>query len=240
MDPISLDIPGLVRIIAASLVGAILCLDKIIVQFMLSRPIVVAPIVGVILGSPMTGLTVGALIEIFWVNKSPLGTFVPPNDSVVSIIIAITAITLGAKQPLLERELLVLSILLFLPVGFLSQKLEILTARFNESFSEKAILSTEVESPRMRNISPAWPILIYFIFTLALIVLPLSIGLMFIPWMYDQLPPFAQMALFYTYYPLPLIGVAILLTTKQHKKTLLHFSIIFIVASLCMDILGLI
>jgi mannose/fructose/N-acetylgalactosamine-specific phosphotransferase system component IIC len=240
MDPISLDIPVLMRIIVASLVGAILCLDRIVLQVMLSRPIVVASIIGLILGTPLTGLTAGALIEIFWIDKSPLGTFVPPNDSVVAIVTAITVITLGANQPLIRKELLVLAILFYLPLGSVSQKLEPLTARFNEMVSDKALQQAECENQNMKNISPVGPILIYFIYTLSLIALPLAIGLLFIPWIYDQLPPFAQMALFYTYYPLPLIGVAVVLTTTQHKKAPAYFSIIFLVSTLFMEIMGFI
>jgi mannose PTS system EIIC component len=240
MDLVSLDMPVLFRILTGSLAGAILCLDRILVQVMLSRPIVAATIIGSLLGSPLTGLAVGALIEIFWVNKSPLGTFVPPNDSVVAIVTTISVVILGEKLPLNPKELLVLSILTYLPVGFLSQKLEPLTARFNEHISDKALLEAEAEGKNMQNINLIWPILIYFVYTLFLIVFSLAFGLIFIPWLIERLPSFAHKALYCTYYPLPLIGVAVVLTTTQHKKALAYFSIIFIVSALFIEILGVI
>jgi mannose/fructose/N-acetylgalactosamine-specific phosphotransferase system component IIC len=240
MDLIFLDIPVLFRILVASLTGAILCLDRILIQVMLSRPVVTATIVGAIMGRPFTGLAVGALIEIFWVNKSPLGTFVPPNDSVVAVVTTITAVVLGQKLPLETKEILVLCILTYLPLGFFSQKLEPLTARFNERVSDKALQRVESAGENMQTINPAWPILIYFLYALSLIAVPLFVGLIFIPWLFAQLPAFAHKALFYSYYPLPLIGVAVVLTTTQHKKILAYFSIIFIVSSLFIEILGLI
>ena len=240
MDLVSLDMPVLFRILTSSLAGAILCLDRILVQVMLSRPIVAATIVGSLLGSPLTGLAVGALIEIFWVNKSPLGTFVPPNDSVVAIVTTISVVILGEKLPLNPKELLVLSILTYLPVGFLSQKIEPLTARFNEHISDKAFLEAEAEGKNMQNINPTWPILIYFVYTLFLIVFSLAFGLIFIPWLIECLPSFAHKALYYTYYVLPLIGVAAVLTTTQHKKALAYFSIIFIISALFIEVLGVI
>ena len=234
----SLDITVLFRILIASLIGAILCLDRILIQVMLSRPVVAATIIGAILGSPFTGLAVGAIIEIFWVNNSPLGTFVPPNDSVVAIVTTITVVILGEKLPLEPKELLVISILFYLPVGFLSQKLEPLTARFNEHVSDKALQEAESAGKNMLTINPTGPILIYFVYAFSLIVLSLAIGLIFIPWLFGQLPAFAHKALLYTYYPLPLIGVAVVLTTTQHKKAMAYFSIIFMVSSLFIEILG--
>lgn len=240
MDLFSFDMPVLFRILTGSLAGASLCLDRILAQVMLSRPIVAATIIASLLGNPLTGLAAGALIEIFWVNKSPLGTFVPPNDSVVAIVTTISVIILGEKLPLNQKELLVLSILIYLPLGFISQKIEPLTARFNEHISDKALLEAEKEGENMHNIHPVWPIMVYFVYTFFLIVFSLVFGLIFIHWLVERLPSFAQKALYYIYYPLPLLGVAAVLTTAQHKKTLVYFSIIFIVSTLFIDILGLI
>ena len=54
------------KILLVSLVGGILGMDRIVMQAMLSRPIVSAPLVGWVLGDVYTGLIVGALFELFW------------------------------------------------------------------------------------------------------------------------------------------------------------------------------
>jgi len=237
MDQITIDIPVLIRIALATLAGTILCLDRIAFQMMLSRPIIVAPVAGLIMGAPLTGLWVGALIEVFWINKAPLGTYLPPNDSIVAVVTAITVIVLAEHVPLIRQEIIVLAILCFLPLGFFSQKLEPLTARFNESLSDKALRQIDSGALEMKRLSPTLPLLIYACCTFSLMTLSLVLGLAVIPWIYQHLPPFAQTALFYTYFTLPLIGVAVALTTTQHKKTLTYFSILFLVSVMFLEIL---
>lgn len=240
MDQIPIDIPVLIRIALPTLAGAMLCLDRIVSQMMLSRPIVVAPVVGLMLGNPLTGLLVGAMIEIFWINKTPLGTYLPPNDSIVAVVATITVIILIENTPLIRQEMLALSILCYLPLGFCSQKIEPLTARFNETLSAKALREVESDPLRMKSLSPALPVLVYFFYTLSLMALALLLGLICIPWVYRHFPPFAQIALFYTYYTLPLIGVAVVLMTTQHKKALSYFSILFLVSAMFLEILRII
>ncbi|MBN1546755.1 MAG: PTS sugar transporter subunit IIC, partial [Syntrophaceae bacterium] len=144
LDLLSLDPSLLPRVCIAAATGALLCLDKIAVQFMLSRPLVASSIIGTIVGTPLVGLTVGAMIEIFWVNKSPLGTYMPPNDTLVSILITITLAILADPLSATSRELFALSVLVYLPLGIFFQKLESLPAWFNNHLSDK--LMREVES----------------------------------------------------------------------------------------------
>lgn len=237
MDQIPIDIPVLIRIMLAALAGTLLCLDRIVFQIMLSRPIIVAPVVGLILGAPLTGLWVGALIEIFWINKAPLGTYLPPNDSIVAVVTAITVIILTKNTPLIRQETIVLAVLCYLPLGFFSQKLEPLTIHFNESRSDKALRQIDSGTFQRTTLSPGLPVLIYFFYTLTFTTLSLLFGFNTIPWIYRNLPPFAQSALFYTYYTLPLIGLAVVLTTTQQKKTLTCFSILCLVSIIFLEIL---
>jgi len=232
MDLISLNLPDLFQILVASFAGAILCLDRILLQAMLSRPVVLATIIGMMMGSPFTGLMVGALIEMFWINKYPLGTYTPPNDSVVAVLTVITVVILEKSTPCDPKGILVLSILLYIPVGLLAQKLEYLTARFNEHVSKNAILQTESPGEVTLNITPLPSLSVYFLYSLSLIGIFLTIGILFIPWLFEALPLFAHKALAYAYYTLPLIGVAVFLTTLQQRKTSLYFSGIFVIAAL--------
>mgnify|MGYP003745017213 CR=1 FL=1 len=232
MALVSLDILDLFQILAASFTGAILCLDRIFVQAMFSRPIVAATITGMLMGGPFAGLMVGALIEMFWVNKYPLGTYTSPNDTVVAVLTTITVVILEKAMHSSAKEILVLSILLYIPVGILAQKLECLTARFNEQVSENAILKADSPGEAIRSITPVPSILMYFLYSLSLIGIFLAIGIFFIPWLFHTLPPFAHRALSYAYYPLPLIGVAVVLTTSRQKKTPLYFSGVFVIATL--------
>ena len=69
----------ILKIIIVSVVGGILCLDRVVLQAMISRPIVAAPVIGLILGDPYTGLIVGAFIELFWIDRFPIGAYFLPT-----------------------------------------------------------------------------------------------------------------------------------------------------------------
>ena len=66
------------QLIIISFIGAILSLDRILAQTMISRPIGSGAIVGLVLNNFNVGLMAGAIIELLWIDESPLGTSVPP------------------------------------------------------------------------------------------------------------------------------------------------------------------
>ena len=116
----------------AVVLGALICLDRVVVQFMISRPIVAGPMIGLALGDPYTGLTAGAFLELLWVDRIPVGPYVPPNDTFVAILTTAGAILAAPISGHPSRELIALAILVFAPAGFLGQKMEILLRKWND------------------------------------------------------------------------------------------------------------
>ena len=71
--------------IPLSLLLALLSLDVSAVgQFMVSRPIVVGPLVGLVSGHPGLGLVMGALIELIWIGEVPVGAHLPMDLCMLS------------------------------------------------------------------------------------------------------------------------------------------------------------
>jgi len=229
-----LDASLAMQIIIAALGGAFICLDRIAFQTMISRPIVIATIVAMIMGNPLVGLMIGALLELFWLDKLPLGTYAPPNDSLVAILTAITATALiKVTGPLYApKAIIALSLLVYIPVGWFAPKTEYFWKNFHEHFSDK--LLAELDSPQ-KKLSPirVFPSLLrYFFYSLVFITIGLWMGLLIIPLFLSLLPSFGHTALTFIYYLFPLIGIAAAITTTQNKKVLLYFSVIFILAAL--------
>ena len=83
------------KIILISFVGGLLCLDRVFIQAMISRPVIIAPVIGLILGNPYAGLIIGAILELFWIDRIPIGTYIPPNDSIAAVVATSTAILAG-------------------------------------------------------------------------------------------------------------------------------------------------
>ena len=227
------DIIYLPRIVLAVIIGAFLCLDRIALQVMVSRPVIAAPLIGLVLGNPFAGLLAGALVEIFWVNKSPLGTYAPPNETLAAVVIAMTTIIAGEGRDYNMTELLALSVLICLPLGHLAQNLEGVPARFNLRMSERALRSLDgPDEYPWKKVSLLPSLLFYFLFSLSLIVAGFLVSLFLIKVLLEILPPFVFKGLHLLFYVLPLIGVAVVLTTTQYKKSLAVFLGVFAVAVL--------
>ena len=122
-----------------ALLGALLCLDRLGPQFMISRPVVAAPLIGLLLGDVATGLLVGAFVELLWVDRPAVGNVVPPNDSLVAITAAGAAILSGICLGGVSRQLIVFSLLVLLPLAYVTQKVETFLMESNNALSDKAL-----------------------------------------------------------------------------------------------------
>lgn len=81
------DINTLQQMLLLALVGGLIGLDRTAAgQFMISQPIVAGPLVGTLLGDGASGLIIGSVLQLVWVMDMPIGTFVPANATVMSIV----------------------------------------------------------------------------------------------------------------------------------------------------------
>jgi PTS system mannose-specific IIC component len=98
---------------------AVLCgLDRTaFLQLMLSRPVVAAPLTGILLGSPETGLIVGASLELLWLGRLPMGATIPPDDTQVAVAGTFLAITATNGSMLPAPDMTLLALLIALPLG---------------------------------------------------------------------------------------------------------------------------
>ena len=139
----------LTQIVILSLVGGLLCLDRIFLQAMLSRPIVIAPVAGFLLGDSYTGLIIGAIFELFWIDRAPIGIYIPPNDSVASAFAAALAILAGQSLGAVTKELMALSVLLAVPFGILAKRMDVRMMAANDRLSDRALEEWAREKDRL-------------------------------------------------------------------------------------------
>jgi len=87
---------GLNDLLLLSVLGGIVALDGTAVgQFMVSRPLVAATLAGVLVGEAGLGLTVGALLEIFYLSVLPVGGARFPEGGPAAVAATAVAITAG-------------------------------------------------------------------------------------------------------------------------------------------------
>lgn len=225
----------LTQIVILSLVGGLLCLDRIFLQAMLSRPIIIAPLMGLLLGDPYTGLIIGAIFELFWIDRAPIGIYIPPNDSVASAFAAALAILAGQSLGAVTKELMALSVLLAVPFGILAKKMDVRMMAANDRLSDRAL--EEAKSLNLRAIENMTYFALgraFVLYAAMLLVLP-AIFVPTVIWLYPKLPAQIGDALTLTYYFLPVLGTAVALSTIKLRGAVPVFCAIFLAAALAMD-----
>jgi len=99
-------------------------------QFMISRPIFCGPLFGWLLGDITTGLWVGMIVEMVWINAIPLGVAVPIDISSITIL-AVFWSTKNFAQTSEIQAAAVWGIVLAIPFAYLYKEMEIAGREFN-------------------------------------------------------------------------------------------------------------
>jgi len=109
----------------SALVAVVCGLDRTAAcQFMLARPIVAAPLAGLVLGDPLIGLQIGFLLELLWIGRLPVGAAIPPDDTQVAVAGTLLAIFLGREIDVALPTATLLALLIAMPLGKMGQLFE--------------------------------------------------------------------------------------------------------------------
>ncbi|MEE9542378.1 MAG: hypothetical protein V3V95_01180 [Thermodesulfobacteriota bacterium] len=90
--------------VIAGLVGGILSLDRTAAfQSMASRPLVSAPLMGLVLGVPGTGLAAGVILELLYMSDRPVGSYMPAHETGLAVVVtAVSAAFLKASPSIVS------------------------------------------------------------------------------------------------------------------------------------------
>ncbi len=128
-------------VVEFSLAGlvAVLCgLDRMaLCQFMISRPVVAAPLAGLVLGEPMLGLTIGALVELLWLGRLPVGATIPPDDTQIAVGGTCLAIHIAASGSYSEPVSLALALMIAMPLAKSGQLFDHMARRANDNLGRR-------------------------------------------------------------------------------------------------------
>lgn len=227
----------LIETAVAAGLGALICLDRVAVQVMVSRPVVAGPMIGLVLGDALTGLLAGALLELLWIDRIPIGPYVPPHDTFVAVLAtagAVLAAPSGASPP---RELIALSVLLFAPAAWLGQRMEILLRQWNERWVSRALEDAKAGDPAMLSRRHLSALAGYFGASLLCLGALMLCGVPLLRWMYPALPPSLLQVLTFAYLLLPLVGVGVALSTIKLRGIVPVFCGVFLLLALASEFL---
>ena len=213
-----------------SVTGGLICLDRIYAQTLVSRPIVVGSLTGLLLGDLGTGVMIGALLELLWIDRAPIGTMVPPNDTVSTLLIVSCCILGGQNLVVapLDHRLVAVATLLLLPTAILGQALDWFLCRRNEDLVVRALSCAEQGDIAGVERQHLLALIRTFLVTTCLILVLLCVGYHVLIRVYPLIPARMLTALGYVYYLIPLTGIAAALVTIRLKRMLPVFLGIYI------------
>jgi mannose PTS system EIIC component len=226
-----------IKIILISFVGGLLCLDRVFIQAMISRPIIIAPVIGIILGNPYAGLIIGAILELLWIDRLPVGIYIPPNDSIAAAFAASMAMLAGQALGEVTKEMMALSILIAIPFGIMAKKIDVKIVESNNLLSDQALEAARaldiraIERKTYLGLAKVSIFYIVLLFILQLIFIPALI------WIYPKLPAEINVLLSLTYYFLPLLGIAVAINTIKLRGAIPVFCAIFLGVAVALEFL---
>ena len=126
----------------AGLVAMLTGLDRVaLVQVMISRPLVAAPLTGLVLGNPLLGLEVGMLLELLWLGRLPVGAAIPPDDTQVAVGATVLAFSMGQMLDLVGMPMVILAVLVAIPLGKFGQIFDRLARNVNDRLAVAGLKS---------------------------------------------------------------------------------------------------
>jgi len=120
------------QLLAGAPVALIAGLDRMPVgQFMVCRPLVCAPLAGLVVGQLEAGLAIGVLAELLWLGRLPVGATVPPDDTQAAIGAVVLASLLSSGEPA-SAAMILFCLLLALPLARVGQLFDHWARRRND------------------------------------------------------------------------------------------------------------
>jgi mannose/fructose/N-acetylgalactosamine-specific phosphotransferase system component IIC len=223
------------NIILLSFCGGLICLDRVFIQAMISRPVVIAPFIGLLLNNPYAGLIIGAFVELIWIDSIPVGIYIPPNDSIVAVLATSTAIMAGQKVGGVFPELIALSILIAIPCGILAQHFDIMIIKSNDILSDQALEDAKKNNVRKIEQKVYIGLIKVFLFNVLYLLVIQAIFIPLVIWAYPLLPATVISTLSFTYYFLPLLGIAVAINTIKLRGAIPVFCVIFLVVAIFLE-----
>jgi mannose PTS system EIIC component len=218
----------------AGTLGALLWLDRYqIGQFMISRPIVVGPIIGWALGDIALGLAVGVLFEVLWLRRPPIGGFIAPDVTFSTAIASSVAIIVKNQFYLDTLALALLSFMLFMPLSFVGSKLDLLLRMGLGKLApltEQAILERDNLTI---GLFFAASVILGFTICLTAEVPIIILGTVVLKRIVEVCPESLIAALKFAYFAVPAIGALDMLAGNFERFSVALFVIGFISTLLC-------
>lgn len=223
------------EIILISICGSLLCLDRVFIQAMISRPVVIAPLIGLFLNNLYAGLIIGALIELIWIDRLQIGTYIPPNDSIAAVVATSVTAMVGSNLGRVPPELIALSVLLAIPCGMMVKQIDTMIIKSNNVLSDKALEDAQEGNVKAIERKNYLGLIRVFSFYAAFLLIIQAIFIPSVIWAYPKFNQTLLTALSFTYYFLPLLGIAVAINMLKLRNTIPVVCSMFLVVAMLLE-----
>ena len=190
---------------------------------LLSRPLVLAPLVGLVLGDMQQGVIIGATLELIFMGNIKVGAAIPPDVITGGVLSTAFAVISGKGAPV--------ALALAVPISILAEMiisgLFVFRAVFNKKFTEYAEDGNYRGIERLHIFSGLLKPLLMGIVTF----LALQLGADVMKSFLDKIPAWVNDGLGVAGNMLPALGFALLLNLMFNKKVAAYFFLGFILSS---------
>lgn len=190
---------------------------------LLSRPLVLGPLVGLVLGDMQQGIIIGATLELVFIGNIKVGAAIPPD--------IITGGVLGTAFAIMSGKGAEIALALAVPISILAELvlsgLFMLRPLFNKQFEHFADNGDSHNMSRLHIFSGLLKPLLMGIITF----LSLSLGADAMKVFLDSIPDWVQAGLVVAGNMLPALGFALLMNLMLNKNVAPYFFLGFILAS---------
>ncbi|MCL2485642.1 MAG: PTS sugar transporter subunit IIC [Endomicrobia bacterium] len=183
-------------------------------QFMIYRPIFCAPLIGFLTGDVTSGLWLGMIAEMVWINAVPLGVAVPIDISLISML---STFWVNKYFPGIQ-EAAIWSLVFAIPFAYLYKEIDIAGRKFNIKIMHWVERGVQKDKESRINLGIFFGL---FLFVLRLYIFYLIamgfIGILY-QMIYLQFPAFMVAGFKKAWFLLPVLGFGAILHNFRNIK----------------------
>lgn len=211
------------ELLLVGLVGAILGMDeRAMFQGMLSHPLVVGTLVGLLVGDVSLGFEVGLIVGLFWSYALPVGGVVPPNGWVVAA--AATALSAWMGGDVWVRTL---SLLWATPFGVFAARFELGGRSWNLALARRCESASATELEGALWTVQGVGLFGALLFPGAGLMFALVSGALVLPAMVEAAPDLIRGAFAMVYTLLPFLGLGALVLALRIRRSFAILGVCF-------------
>jgi mannose PTS system EIIC component len=203
----------IMSMILGALFGAVLWMDRVFMfQIMVNRPMIMAPLIGIVMGDIRAGLLIGASLELLWLNAPPVGSYLPNDESFcTAVAVPVAVFATGSMN---ASAAVGYAILLSLPFSLAGRSLDMHLRTMNERLitAGKEIGEQEVKYVMRKALARA------FFYALICIGVGIAILVAFTSLIKGYIPGFILTSLSYMPFLCIIIGLSALVSKDIPRR----------------------